>query len=33
MKTRIKAIQDLVLSLGCNYKVSSYQTGITYPSP
>ena len=29
MKTRIKAIQDLVLSLGCNYKVSSYQTGIT----
>ena len=29
MKTRIQAIQDLVLSLGCNYKVSSYQTSIT----
>ena len=29
MKTRIQAIQDLVLSLSCNYKVSSYQSGIT----
>ena len=29
MKTRIQAIQDLVLLLDCNYKVSSYQTGIT----
>ncbi len=32
MKTRIQAIQDLVLSLGCDYKVSSYQTGITVES-
>ena len=32
MKTRIQAIQDLVLSLSCNYKVSSYQTGITVES-
>ena len=29
MKTRMQAIQELVLSLGCNYKVSSYQTSIT----